>query len=76
MARTITVFAKPASRENNVEKISDAEFKVSVKEPPVRGRANSAIIALLAKYFNVSQAQIQIIRGHTSREKIIRINTP
>ncbi|MBI2056211.1 MAG: DUF167 domain-containing protein [Candidatus Sungbacteria bacterium] len=76
MTYTITVFAKPASRENNVEKIGNAEFRVSVKEPPIQGRANAAVIALLAEYFNVSRAQIQIIRGHASREKIIRISTP
>lgn len=73
MARTITVFAKPASKENKVEKIGETEFRVSVKEPPVQGRANQAIIILLAEYFNVLSADVQIIRGHTSREKIVVI---
>ena len=47
----IFVKAKPDSNENKVEKIDDSNFVVSVKDPPVQGRANRAIVKILSEYF-------------------------
>ena len=69
----INVRAKPNSREEKVEKISDTEFIVSVKEPPVNGLANKAIVKALSDYFNVSHVRIHVISGFTSRQKVIEI---
>ena len=69
----ISVKARPNSHEEKVEQISDTEFIVSVKEPPVKGLANKAIIHTLADYFNVSQSRIRIVSGHISRQKVIEI---
>jgi len=69
----ITVRAKPNSHEEKVEKISDTEFIVSVKEPPVKGLANKAIIHALANYLNIAQIRIRIISGHISRQKVVEI---
>lgn len=70
----IIVKARPNSYEEKVEKISDTEFVVSVKEPPVRGLANKAIISALAGYFSVASSRIRIVSGYTSRQKTIEIN--
>ncbi|MEK7641318.1 MAG: DUF167 domain-containing protein [Patescibacteria group bacterium] len=70
----ISVHAKPGAREEKVEKISDTEFNVSVKEPPIEGRANQAIIKALAEYFHVSSSRVNIVLGRTLRNKIIEIN--
>lgn len=69
----IFIKAKPNSKENKVEKVDDLNFIVSVKEPPVQGRANQAIIRALAEYFNVSLSRLRIISGHTSRQKIVEV---
>jgi len=69
----INVKAKPNSNEEKVEKISDTEFVVSVKEPPVHGLANKAIIHALAKHLNISQFRVRIVSGHTSRQKVVEI---
>lgn len=69
----ISVKAKPNSKEEKVEKFSDTEFIVSVKEPPVKGLANKAIVHVLAKHLNISQSRIHIISGYTSRQKIVEI---
>lgn len=69
----INVKAKPGAREEKVEKIDDVNFTVSVKEPPVRGRANAAIVKVLAEYFKVSNSQIHLISGFSSRQKIFEI---
>lgn len=69
----ITVIAKPNSREEKVEKVSETLYKVSVKEPAKEGRANWAIERILANYFNVPVSQVRIVSGKTSRTKIIEI---
>lgn len=68
----INVKAKPNSSENKVEKIDDLNFVVSVKDPPVQGRANRAIIKLLSEYFHTPN--VRIVLGHMSRQKIIEIS--
>jgi len=69
----IFVKAKPNAKEEKIEKISDNNFIVSVKEPPVQGRANAAIIKALAEYFGINKNQLEIVAGYTNREKIIEI---
>jgi len=69
----IFVKAKPSAKEEEVKKIDDDHFVVSVKEPPVKGKANWAIVRTLAKYFGITSDKVKIISGYTSRQKIIRI---
>lgn len=71
----IFVKAKPNAREEKIEKHDDSHFTVSVKEPPVKGRANAAITRALAKYLGVASDKVKIISGHASRQKIVRIDT-
>jgi hypothetical protein len=69
----IFVKVKPRAREKKVIKISDTNFKVWVKESPEKGKANRAVLKALADYFNISQSNIKIISGSTSKLKIIEI---
>jgi len=66
--------AKPSSREEKIEKIDDINFVVSVKEPPIKGKANEAIRNALAVYFKIASSRVKIVAGSTSRNKIIEIN--
>ena len=69
----IVVQARPGAKEEKVEKVGDLSFKVSVKELPRQGRANAAIVRVLAEYFGVSQSQVRIISGQTIKNKIVEI---
>jgi uncharacterized protein (TIGR00251 family) len=69
----IFVKAKPNSREEKVEKIDEANYKVSVKEPPEKGKANDAIRNALAVYFKTGTVNVKIVSGYSSRNKIIEI---
>lgn len=55
------------------EKIKLVTYKVSVKEAPVAGKANDAIIRALAEYFNTSVSRITLISGQTAKQKIFEI---
>lgn len=69
----IFVKAKPDAYEEKIEKVDESHFIVSVKEPPIRGLANVAIVRALAGYFNVSSSQVKMISGYSSRQKIFEI---
>jgi len=56
-----------------VEPQDDGSLVVYVREIAADGKANEALIKLLAKHFNVPKTHITILRGHTSRHKVIEI---
>jgi len=69
----IFVKAKPNSREEKIEKKDDINYIVSVKEPPIKGKANEAIRNALAIYFKTGSANVKIVSGFSSRNKVIEI---
>ena len=69
----IHIKAKPNSREEKIEKVDETHFVVSVKEPPIKGKANEAIRNALAVYFKTGTGNVKIISGYSSRNKIIEI---
>jgi uncharacterized protein YggU (UPF0235/DUF167 family) len=48
-------------------------YKVAVKEAPVGGRANEAIIKVLAEYFAVAPARVKLLTGQSAKKKIFEI---
>ena len=73
LSMKIFVTAKPNSRENKVEKIDGTHYRVRVKAPPERGRANEAIVQMLAEYLGCPKSKITILTGHSSKNKIISL---
>ncbi len=63
----------PRSQKNKIEKISAEEYKIWVTAPPEKGKANQAVIEVLADYFQKSKSRIQIKAGKSSRQKIVDI---
>jgi uncharacterized protein (TIGR00251 family) len=62
-----------ASREGVVGLYEDA-LKIRLTAAPVDGKANEACRAFLAKILSVSRAQVEIISGHTNRNKVIKVS--
>jgi len=69
----ITVRAKPNAKEERVEEIGPQDFTVAVKEPPREGRANVAIARALAEHFSVRAAQVRLVAGFASRQKVFDV---
>ena len=69
----IFVTVKPNAKQEKIEKIDENHFIVWVKEPPIKGKANQAIIEALANFFNMPKSAIQIISGFTSKQKTVEI---
>jgi len=70
----IPITVKTGSHKEKIEK-ADKGYIVYIKERPVEGRANKAVISLLSKYFDVPKSQIFIHSGMKSKQKIIEITT-
>ena len=69
----IFVKTRPNSKNESVKKLSESNFEICVKEPPVKGLANAAIVKALARHFGVPPSAVKITSGHTSRQKIVAI---
>jgi len=68
----IQVKVKPNSKIEEVSQEGDS-FVVKVEEPLREGRANQAVIKLLAEYFGIPQSQVRILNGFKSRNKVVEI---
>jgi uncharacterized protein (TIGR00251 family) len=70
---TLSIKVVPgASRDRVVGRHGDA-IKVTVSAPPEDGRANKAVTTLLASVLGIKTNQVQVIKGHTQRMKIVQI---
>jgi uncharacterized protein (TIGR00251 family) len=73
MARRIYVTVKPNAKHADITPLSDTEFRVAVTAPSQDGKANKALIELLAGYFKVPKSTITILRGHSARQKLVEL---
>lgn len=64
---------KPRAKQEKIEKREKEQLTVYLKELPRKGRANKAMIRALANYFQTPQANIKIIKGVKSQNKIIQL---
>lgn len=63
----------PRARQNKVTVDEDGTVRIHTVSVPADGQANDAVIKMLAKYYDVPKTSIKIIRGQTSRDKVIEI---
>jgi uncharacterized protein (TIGR00251 family) len=70
---TLAVRAVPRAAKNEIQGVYDEALKIRLITPPVDGKANQALIRFLSKALHLSKSQIRILRGETSRNKILRI---
>lgn len=64
----------PKSSLNKVIKLSEIELKVKLTSPPVDGEANKKLIKILSKEYKVAKSRIKIVKGETSKNKVVEIN--
>jgi uncharacterized protein len=76
----LRVYAQPGARKNEVVGVhlgasstgaSTAELKIKLKAPPVDGKANDCLIEFLSEIFSLPQSRIALLRGETSRHKVV-----
>lgn len=65
----LTVRAQPGGKRNAITGMHDGALRVSVTAAPDKGKANEAIIGVLADAFQLSKSAVQLQSGPTSRQK-------
>ena len=70
--RKIQIKVTPNSKIEEVRQEGEL-LLVKVKEPPKEGKSNVAVVKALAKHFGVAPSSIRIVKGHTSRNKLVEI---
>lgn len=69
----IAVKIQPRASKNEICRTNDGLLKIRLTAPPVDGEANEALVRFLAEILSVAKSQVEIVSGHASREKRIRI---
>ena len=70
----LIVRAQPGASRSEVVGWQGETLRVRVQAPPLEGRANAAVIELLAKALGVPRRCVRLERGETSREKVIAVD--
>ena len=70
----ISVHAYPNAAKNEVIGFTDDVLRVKISAPPVKGKANKELLAFLCQLLALSKDRIGIIKGHTTRNKIVAID--
>jgi len=72
-AALLPVRAQPGARRTGVVGTHDGHLKLAVSAPPDGGRANEAIVALVARLFGLRPSAVTLVRGHSARQKLLRL---
>lgn len=70
----LKIYLQPKSSKNEVVGSYRDGIKVKITAAPIEGKANEALVRFLAKELGVSPSSVEIIRGHHSREKTLKIS--
>jgi len=70
---TFGVHVVPRSHRDGVVGLYGDALKVRLTAPPVKGRANQALRAFLAERLDVPVGAVEVVSGHTSRHKVVRV---
>ena len=74
LGAALTVRVSPRARKSEFGGVlEDGTLRIRVKEPPVEGKANKALIAFLAKVLGVRKSRIEIVAGERGLDKIVAI---
>lgn len=71
--RIIQVKVTPRARVASLTQAPDGTWVAKLKSPPVDGKANAELIALVAEQFGCSKAAVSIRAGKSGRRKLIQI---
>ena len=73
---TLRLHLQPKAKKDEFVGPHGDALKIRITAPPVDGKANAHLVKFLAHQFGVSQRQVQIVAGDSSRQKRVAISSP
>jgi uncharacterized protein (TIGR00251 family) len=71
---SLAIKLQPRASTNEIAGPLGNELRVKVTAPPVDAAANEALIRLLGEALDCPRSRVEILRGHTSRHKVIKLH--
>ena len=72
---TLRIRVKPNARSSSLERLADGSWIAALKSPPVDGRANEELIALVARSFRCGRDAVTIKAGRSGRTKLVVVES-
>jgi uncharacterized protein (TIGR00251 family) len=69
----LSVKLQPRASTNEIGDALGNELRIKVTAPPVDAAANEALVKLLAQHLDCPRNRVELVRGHTSRHKIVKL---
>jgi hypothetical protein len=69
----LSVKLQPRASANEIGEPLGNELRIKVTAPPVDAAANEALVKLLAQQLDCPRNRVELVRGHTSRHKIVKL---
>ncbi|MBI2547026.1 MAG: DUF167 domain-containing protein [Candidatus Aenigmarchaeota archaeon] len=69
----LTVKVVPSSKKAEIVKLGEGMYKIKVDAVADKGKANLRLIEILSKHFNVNRSGIRIVKGLSSRDKLVEV---
>ena len=74
--KMIQVKVKPNARVSALSEMSDGTWLAQIKSPPVDGKANEELVALIAQHFDLRKSQVSVKSGASGRMKLVKLEVP
>ncbi len=71
---SLQVKVKPNARVSSLAQSADGTWLAQLKSPPVDGKANAELIALIASHFGCTKAKVTIRSGASGRLKLVKLS--
>lgn len=75
-AVTLRIKVKPRSRASRLSPEPDGSWRAQLRSPPVDGKANAELVALVAEHFRCPKSAVTIKSGLSGRSKVVRVDLP
>ena len=69
----IEVKVQPNAKHEGVEVLGPRHLKVRTKAPPREGKANEAVVKMVAEHFGVAKSLVRLVHGESSRTKLLEV---
>jgi uncharacterized protein (TIGR00251 family) len=70
----LSIRVQPRASRNGIVRMESGGLKVRLTAPAVENAANEALVRFLAERLKIAKSRIEIVSGHTNREKVVRID--